>query len=85
MAKKIASGIIHGIIVSSNKPFCKMMQRNTLSDYVYFFFIVRLSLKNVTGKKKNLPVGFNGLKCSFDVLCGQSMKIMARQINAYLS
>ena len=30
MAKKFASGIIHGIIVCSNKPFCKMMQRNTL-------------------------------------------------------
>ena len=30
MAKKFASGIIHGIIVCSNKPFCKMMKRNTL-------------------------------------------------------
>ena len=30
MAKKLASGIIHGIIVYSNEPFCKMMQQSTL-------------------------------------------------------
>ena len=35
MANKIASGIIHGIIVYSNKPFCKMVQRDA-TQYIMF-------------------------------------------------